>query len=124
VGDCRRRPGLGRSNPARLPGLEGNNVPRLPGKLRDTIIPTLRQQGMDGAEAKTGTPYWSWARLLGRVFDLDMATCPFCHQGTRRIIAAITQETVITRILRHLKLAAVPPPIAPARVRQAIFAFD
>jgi len=93
-------------------------------KLRDTIIPTLRQQGVDGAEAKTGTPSWSWARLLGRVFDLDMATCPFCHQGTLRIIAAITQETVITRILRHLKLAAVPPPIAPARVRQAILAFD
>jgi len=93
-------------------------------KLRDTIIPTLRQQGVDGAEAKTGTPSWSWARLLGRVFDLDMATCPFCHQGTLRIIAAITQETVITRILRHLKLAAVPPPITPARVRQAILAFD
>ena len=93
-------------------------------KFRDTIIPTLRQQGGDGAGTKPGTPYWSWARLLGRVFDLDMATCPFCHQGTLRIIAAITQETVITRILRHLKLAAVPPPIAPARVRQAILAFD
>jgi hypothetical protein len=41
-----------------------------------------------------------------------------------RIIAAITQESVITRILRHLKLASVPPPIAPARLRQEIFAFD
>ena len=28
------------------------------------------------------------------------------------------------RILRHLKLASVPPPIAPARLRQEIFAFD
>jgi hypothetical protein len=27
-------------------------------------------------------------------------------------------------ILRHLKLASVPPPIAPARCRQEIFAFD
>jgi hypothetical protein len=25
-------------------------------KLRDAIIPTLRQQGVDGEEAKTGTP--------------------------------------------------------------------
>jgi len=33
----------------------------------------------------------------------------------------MTQESVITRILRHLKLASVPPPIAPARVRQATF---
>jgi hypothetical protein len=44
--------------------------------LREAIIPTLRQQGMDDDKAKTGTPYWYWARLLGRVFDLDMATCP------------------------------------------------
>ena len=44
-------------------------------KLRAAIIPTPRQQGVDGEETKTGTPYWHWARLLGRVFDLDMATC-------------------------------------------------
>jgi len=106
-------------------------------KLRDAIIPTPRQQGVDGEEKKTGTPYWHWARLVGRVFDLAMATClpplcgrrepcdlPFCCRGARRIIAAITQESVITRILRHLKLASVPPPIAPARLRQEIFAFD
>jgi hypothetical protein len=90
-------------------------------QLREAIIPTPRQQGVDGEEAKTGTPSWSWARLLGRVFDLDMATCPFCRRGSLRIIAAMTQESVITRILRHLKLASVPPPIAPARVRQATF---
>jgi hypothetical protein len=106
-------------------------------KLRAAIIPTPRQQGVDGDETKTGTPYWHWARLLGRVFDIDMATClpppcgrrgpcdlPFCRRGSLRIIAAIIQESVITRILRHLKLASVPPPIAPARLRQEIFAFD
>jgi len=55
------------------------------------------------------------------VFDLDMATCPLCRRGSLRIIAAMTQESVITRILRHLKLASVPPPIAPARFYQATF---
>lgn len=90
-------------------------------KLREAIIPTPHQQGVDGDEAKTGTPSWSWARLLGRVFALDMATCPFCRCGSLRILAAITQESVITRILRHLKLASVPPPIAPARSRQETF---
>src|SRR3989442_469848 len=88
-------------------------------KLRDAIIPTPRQQGVDEEEAQTGTPSWSWARLLGRVFALDMTTCPFCRCGSLRIIAAITQESVITRILRHCKLASVPPPLAPARARQA-----
>ena len=90
-------------------------------KLRDTIIPTPRQQGVDGEEAPTGTPSWSWARLLGRVFALDMATCPFCRRGALRIIAAMTQESVITRILRHLKLASIPPPIAPAHSRPDTF---
>ena len=64
------------------------------------------------------------SNLLGRIFDVDMATCPFCRRDSLRIMAAITQDSVITRILRHLKLASVPPPIAPARLRQEIFAFD
>jgi len=92
--------------------------------LRGAIRPTPRQQGLDGAETHPGTPYWPWARLLGRVFGLDMATCPFCRRGTLRLIAVITQESVITRILRHLQLASVPPPIAPARYRQACSVFD
>src|SRR5439155_7286802 len=93
--------------------------------LREAIRPTPRQQGQgsDGSDTPTGTPYWHWARLLGRVFDLEMATCPWCHRGALRLIAVITQESVITRILRHLQLAAVPPPIAPTRARQAIDAF-
>ena len=106
-------------------------------RLRAASIPTPRQQGMDGADTKTGTPSWHWARLLGCVFDLDMATClpplcgrrepcdlPLCRCGALRIIAAITQEAVMTRILRHCTLASVPPPIAPARGRQEKFAFD
>src|SRR4029450_3920483 len=81
--------------------------------LREAIRPTPRQQGVDGADTPTGTPYWHWARLLGRVFALEMAICPWCHGGALRIIAVITQESVLMRILRHLQLAAVPPPIAP-----------
>ena len=90
-------------------------------KLRDTIIPTPRQQGVDEEEAQTGTPSWNWAMLLGRVFALDMATCPLCHHCLLSIITSITQESVITRLLRHCKPASVPPPLAPARARQATF---
>jgi hypothetical protein len=39
--------------------------------------------------------------------------------GSLRIIAAITQAEVIRKMLRHLRLAADPPPMAPARARQA-----
>ena len=88
------------------------------------LIPTPRQQGVDSEEAKTKAPYRIWARLLGRVFDLAMASCPFYRRAALHIISAIRQEEVTTRILRHLKLASEPPPIAPARLRQAILAFD
>jgi hypothetical protein len=93
-------------------------------KFRAAIMPTPRQQGVDGEEAKTGTPYWNWARLLGRVCDVDMATCPFCRRGSLRLIAAITQESAITPILCPHKLESVPPPMAPTRCCQALVAFD
>ncbi len=60
--------------------------------------------------------------MLKRVFAMDMERCPVCQQGTLRIIAAITEVSVIKQILRHLKLAVDPPLIASAR--QAAFAWD
>jgi hypothetical protein len=92
--------------------------------LRGAIIPTPRQQGVDEEETDTGSPRWSWARLLKRVFALDMARCPWCQRGALRLIAAITHGEVIRKILQHLKLSADPSPIAPARVRQEAFAWS
>jgi hypothetical protein len=90
--------------------------------LRAAIIPTPRQQGLEAPEDRSPSPNWTWARLLKRVFALDMERCPVCQQGRLRIIAAITAGNVIQKILRHLKLAVDPPSIAPAR--QAAFAWD
>jgi hypothetical protein len=93
--------------------------------LRGAIIPTPRQQGVeDEEEMDTGLPRWSWARLLKRVFALDMARCPWCQRGTLRIIAAITHGEVIRKILQHLQRAADPLPIAPAWFRQEAFAWS
>lgn len=92
--------------------------------LRSAITPTPRQQGVEDEEPDTGSPRWDWARLLKRVFALDMARCPFCQRGALRIIAAITQGEVIRKILRHLKLAADPPLIAPAHIRQQAFSWS
>jgi len=49
--------------------------------LRGVIIPTPRQQGLEDEETDTASSRWSWARLLKRVFALDMARCPFCQRG-------------------------------------------
>jgi len=86
--------------------------------LRGAILPTPRQQGLAEPEACRPWPRWSWARRLHRVCALDLAHGPFCQQGTLRLLAVITQGEVIRKILRHLKLAADPPPITPARARQ------
>jgi len=59
----------------------------------------------------------SWAKLLKRVFEIDMEHCPNCG-GELRIIAAILEQPVIEKILTHLGLQARAPPRAPARGSQ------
>ena len=59
----------------------------------------------------------SWAKLLKRVFDLDLEHGPNCG-GELRIIAAILEQPVIESILTHLGLQARAPPRAPARGSQ------
>ena len=56
----------------------------------------------------------SWAKLLKRVFEIDMEHCPNCG-GELKIIAAILEQPVIEKILTHLGLQARAPPRALAR---------
>jgi len=56
----------------------------------------------------------SWARLLKRVFDIDIERCLQCG-GNLKIIAAIEEPAVIERILTQLGLCAQPAPRTPAR---------
>jgi hypothetical protein len=59
-----------------------------------------------------------WAKLLKRVFNLDLTQCPHCG-GELRIVAAILQRQAIEKILNHLGLDPQPPPQAPARGQMA-----
>ncbi len=52
----------------------------------------------------------SWARLLKRVFDIDMEHYPNCGAGELKIIAAILERPVIEKILTHLGLDPQPLP--------------
>ena len=47
----------------------------------------------------------SWARLLKRVFEIDLEHCPNCG-GELKIIAAILEASVIEPILTHPGLQA------------------
>ena len=71
--------------------------------------------GDDVAHHAHGVPArMGWARLLKRVFDLDLEHYPQCGGGMK-IIAAIEEPAVIARILTHLGLPARAPPRSPAR---------
>ena len=59
----------------------------------------------------------SWAKLLKRVFEIDMEHCPNCG-GQLKIIAAVLEQPVIEKILTHLGLQARAPPRAHARGSQ------
>ncbi len=78
-----------------------------PGPAQNTSVPA--DEHAHDAPARMG-----WARLLKRVFDLDLEHCPQCG-GEFRIIAAIEEPAVIVRILTHLGLPARAPPRSPAR---------
>ena len=55
------------------------------------------------------------ARLLKRVFEIDLEHCPDCG-GELRFIAALLEAAVIERILTHLGLATRLPPRSPTRL--------
>ncbi len=89
-------------------------------KLRPQIIPGRpvtahnTSDELDGALHHASSARMSWARLLKRVFDIDVEHCPHCG-GKLKIIAAIEEPGVIARILAHLGLPTRAPPRAPAR---------
>ncbi len=90
-------------------------------KLRPQIIPgrpdTLKDTSdeLQGAPPQSTRARISWARLLKRVFDIDIERCPHWG-GTLKIIAAIENPSVSARILAHLGLPTRAPPRAPARL--------
>ena len=79
----------------------------------------------DGLNAmlRAGTGrYITWSRLLRRVFNLDMETCPNCG-GTVKVIAAIEEPAVIKKILTHLGLSPHPLAKFPAGLHKVKFGF-
>jgi len=55
-----------------------------------------------------------WATLLQQIFEVDPLACPACH-GVMRIVAFITQPSVIDQILSHLRARAATAAHADAR---------
>jgi len=89
-------------------------------KHRSEIIPDTQKIEKNTSNAQDDTPHTSasfrisWARLLKRVFDIDIEHCPHCG-GELKIIVALEEPTMIAKILAHLGMPARAPPRAPAQ---------
>lgn len=55
-----------------------------------------------------------WAALLQQIFEVNQLACPTCH-GAMRLVAFITQTSVIDQILTHLRSCAAHTTHAGAR---------
>ena len=56
----------------------------------------------------------AWARLIAKVYEVDPLSCPSCA-SPMRVLAVITDQTEVKKILRHLlKIGRPPPGLDPA----------
>ena len=91
----------------RLPLIRFHGVLAPHAKLRAQIVPSEPLNAHETCAHHAQSPpalapaRMSWACLLKRVFDIDVERCPNCG-GRLKIIAAIVDPAVITKILTHL----------------------
>jgi hypothetical protein len=77
-------------------------------RWRSAIVPKPSSDARRGAE--TPPPRrWPWARLLQRVFGVEVLVCDRCG-GPRRILEVVTEPAAVRRRLVALGLGAEPPP--------------
>ena len=89
----------------------------IPGKTRAQIKAEQEEKNKD--EKPTLLQKSSWAKLLARVFEIDISKC-HCG-GELKIISVIRDPLIIGKILSHIGLSPRPPPISPARYQEEIF---
>jgi hypothetical protein len=58
----------------------------------------------------------SWARLLRRVFAVDVSKCPRCGADLE-IISAVMDPEQISRYLKYVGMPAAPPPRAGIKMK-------
>ncbi len=82
-------------------------------KYRSLIVSKREKQEHDNGDADKQARM-SWARLLKRVFDIDVSICRGC-KGKTKVVAAIEDPHVVKKILLHLELPYPAPTPWPAR---------
>ena len=86
-------------------------------KYRSLIIPqsVLIDKTSPKEQKKAKKPYTiGWAKMLKRVFDIDIQICSKCG-GQIKVISAIHNQQVIKRILNSLGESSTVPELSPSR---------
>jgi hypothetical protein len=103
-----------RKNQIRYSGVFASNS-----KLRKRIVPkkeedpiTIPAEEGRHPTSKSSRKHSGWAKLMARVFGIDVLQCPRC-QSKLQVLSFITEPAVIKNILASLKMATAPPE--PAR---------
>jgi len=79
-----------------------------------------KTEGDDGKQLAKNS---KWAQLLARVFKVDVGHCPKCG-AEMRLVADVQDPAGVARYLRHIGLAAHPPPIAAARSSSGLYDYE
>lgn len=86
-------------------------------RLRKQIVPKPQDETCEEPEPSqhpsTKKP-WSWAKLMRRVFEVDVRECPRC-KSQMQTISFITEGNVIRDILASLRMATAPPEPKPSQ---------
>ena len=62
-------------------------------------------------------PAKGWAEMIRKVYEIDPLLCPQCA-GQMKVIAFITDYSVVDKIIKHLKLGFKPERPPPPQVLQ------
>jgi hypothetical protein len=75
-------------------------------KLRRQIVPAPAERAVapptDHASAQGETPRMSWARLLKRVFDIDVEHCPNCGGALNRKFQLSLRQLTRSLVKRYI----------------------
>jgi hypothetical protein len=95
--------------------LRARVVPQEPPALRHAATEVeARAESEEVEPVRARSQRIGGARLLKRVFDVDLQGCPSCRGGQVKIIAAILERAAIGKILTHLGLEQQQQPRSKA----------
>ena len=77
-------------------------------------VEDAKEEEEEESNSSSNEKRMSWAKLLNRVFKIDVTQCQYCR-GDVKVVAAVLQKTAIEQILKHLGLPTEVPVISPAR---------